>query len=370
MMPSRLLTSQCLFTLALLTITVSNLHSEQIYKYQDEQGKWHYSQRASHQSGEVKLEVNSSKEKRLYKKVWVKEHVGASPSLSIINKYHGPIQAKLSINCDACVVINKQVDIVVPADSDELALHIDPKNRGWTATYKLSVVLGDPKAIPDSDYIYRLPFQELIDFQITQSFNGKFSHRAQGSIHAIDIAMPIATPVLAARDGTVMAIEESNTEAGTDPSYASKANTVYILHSDGTIGVYAHLDMFSVIVQPGSVIRTGDFLARSGNTGFSTGPHLHFTVWHNDKGEQKTVNFRFDDGDGGHFIPHGGQLINHGFGKVKQTVPAKYAQLYQGSLDSLALLENKDNSDVKVTSLENAINTGKSYINRIKALLE
>lgn len=359
-----------LLILLLLTATIGDLRAEEVYKYQDENGVWHYSHQSTNKAGEEKLNVYSSKEKRLYKKVWVKEHVGAAPSLSIINKYYGPVQAKLSIDCKACAIQNKRADIVVPADSQEFALKIDPKNSNWTASYQLAIVLGDPNAKPDSQYIYRLPFQELVGYQVTQSFNGEFSHRDPASVHAIDVAMPIASPVLAAREGTVMAIEESNTEAGTDPGFANKANTVYILHSDGTIGVYAHLDMFSVAVEPGAKVATGDFLARSGNTGFSTGPHLHFTVWHNDNGEQKTVDFRFDDGAGGNFLPHGGEIINHGFGKVKQRVPAEYAQLYQGSIASLALLEKTDSAETEPSAVDSALATGATYLERLKAWFE
>ena len=54
-----------------------------------------------------------------------------------------------------------------------------------------------------------------------------------------------------------------------------------ILHDDGTMGVYLHLMKGSVAVREGQRVETGTRIARSGNTGNSTGPHLHFVVQRN-----------------------------------------------------------------------------------------
>jgi hypothetical protein len=75
----QLLASKILLLLSLLSVAACHLYAEQIYKYQDEQGNWHYSQRATNKSGEETLEVHSTNEKQIFKKVWVKEHIGASP---------------------------------------------------------------------------------------------------------------------------------------------------------------------------------------------------------------------------------------------------------------------------------------------------
>jgi hypothetical protein len=65
------------------------------------------------------------------------------------------------------------------------------------------------------------------------------------------------------------------------PAMMDQANMVEILHDDGTIAVYAHLHWDSVRVQPGQFVRRGEYIANSGNTGFSTGAHLHFAVIRN-----------------------------------------------------------------------------------------
>jgi len=115
---------------------------------------------------------------------------------------------------------------------------------------------------------------------------------------AVDIVMPIGTPVLAARNVTVMDVEEDFNAGGTNKEkYVERANRVVILHDDGTMGVNAHIDLASVTVRPGLQVRAGRQIARSGNTGFSSGPHLHYVVQQNIGMEIISVPFRFRRAD-------------------------------------------------------------------------
>jgi len=92
-----------------------------------------------------------------------------------------------------------------------------------------------------------------------------------GEMHyGIDIAGPIGTPILSAADGVVI-------EAGSASGFGL---WVRVEHTDGTITVYGHVDSYSV--RKGQVVRAGEQIARMGNRGFSTGPHLHFEVWNPD----------------------------------------------------------------------------------------
>ena len=56
------------------------------------------------------------------------------------------------------------------------------------------------------------------------------------------------------------------------------ANYVTIGHDDGSQAVYVHLQMNGALVKLGDWVTTGDLIGLSGNTGYSTGPHLHFKV--------------------------------------------------------------------------------------------
>jgi murein DD-endopeptidase MepM/ murein hydrolase activator NlpD len=122
-------------------------------------------------------------------------------------------------------------------------------------------------------YRYALPWRGG-PFRLSQGANGKYSHFTREGRYALDIAMPEGTPIVAARAGIVVKIENSQSGRGPNPS----GNYVRLLHDDGTMGVYLHLLQGSVLVGEGQRLEQGRLLARSGNTGNSTGPHLHFVV--------------------------------------------------------------------------------------------
>jgi murein DD-endopeptidase MepM/ murein hydrolase activator NlpD len=137
---------------------------------------------------------------------------------------------------------------------------------------------GDPGARPAA-YAYALPYPRGLTFAVLQGFHGAFSHRGSNE-YAVDFNCPVATPVVAARPGIVVAAHASAQGAGTSPEFLDdqRANFVIVLHDDGTIGEYMHLAPSGVRVSPGQAVTRGQELALSGNTGFSSTPHLHFQV--------------------------------------------------------------------------------------------
>ncbi|MFB8246121.1 M23 family metallopeptidase [Streptomyces sp. NPDC055952] len=86
-----------------------------------------------------------------------------------------------------------------------------------------------------------------------------------------DFAVPSGTQVVAAHGGTV--VKAGGNGAGDGPAYG---NAVVIKHGSGTYSQYAHLSQVKVRV--GQIVKTGQEIARSGNTGNSSGPHLHFEI--------------------------------------------------------------------------------------------
>ncbi|HOZ06609.1 MAG TPA: M23 family metallopeptidase, partial [Arenimonas sp.] len=97
--------------------------------------------------------------------------------------------------------------------------------------------------------------------------------------YAVDFIVPIGTPVLAARAGVVMETIANYGSGGQDAKiYASRANFIRILHDDGSMGLYAHLQENGILVKAGQRVGLGEMIGYSGNTGFSSGPHLHFAL--------------------------------------------------------------------------------------------
>jgi len=102
------------------------------------------------------------------------------------------------------------------------------------------------------------------------------SHCAGGiNEDAIDIPMPKGTPIIAGRAGVVKRIEDGHGDGGGCQTGSHRANLVGILHDDGTEDQYLHLLKGTIKVKKGDHVEAGDLFAESGNSGCSSGPHLH-----------------------------------------------------------------------------------------------
>ncbi|MDX3247245.1 MULTISPECIES: M23 family metallopeptidase [unclassified Streptomyces] len=86
-----------------------------------------------------------------------------------------------------------------------------------------------------------------------------------------DFAVPSGTKVMAAHGGTV--VKAGGNGAGDGPAYG---NAIVIKHANGVYSQYAHLSQIDVKI--GQIVKTGQKIALSGNTGNTSGPHLHFEI--------------------------------------------------------------------------------------------
>jgi murein DD-endopeptidase MepM/ murein hydrolase activator NlpD len=170
-------------------------------------------------------------------------------------------------------------------------------NDTWEYSFTNYYKLGSSVAVPD-DYVYSLPYESGSTHRITQGYDGKFSHQGSNK-YAIDWQMPEGTPVHAARGGLVVKVKDDSNFGGPDIKYDPYNNYVLIRHEDGTLGHYCHLQKGGITVHAGQMVKTGDVIAHSGSTGFSSGPHLHFCVFMARNGRERVsipVKFRDDTG--------------------------------------------------------------------------
>ncbi|SDZ65619.1 Murein DD-endopeptidase MepM and murein hydrolase activator NlpD, contain LysM domain [Evansella caseinilytica] len=131
---------------------------------------------------------------------------------------------------------------------------------------------------------YALPFASNNGISISQGFNGQgfpkenITHRGVNR-YAVDFPMTNNTPVLAARNGRVFRVkQDSDVVGGRNKHDIGKANYIIIEHNDGTYSRYGHLIRGGARVQIGQLVRAGDHIGCSGNSGYSSDPHLHFEV--------------------------------------------------------------------------------------------
>jgi murein DD-endopeptidase MepM/ murein hydrolase activator NlpD len=156
----------------------------------------------------------------------------------------------------------------------------------WEYSFTNYFKLGSNYAKHDDSYVYQLPYAPGSKFKVTQGYNGSFSHKGANQ-YAVDWQMPEGTSVCAARDGVVVRVKDDSSVGGSSIKYDPYNNYVLIRHDDGTLGHYCHLKKGGVCVKPGDRVEVGQQIALSGNTGFSSGPHLHFSVFKTKDGRER-----------------------------------------------------------------------------------
>jgi murein DD-endopeptidase MepM/ murein hydrolase activator NlpD len=167
------------------------------------------------------------------------------------------------------------------------------KNVPWSYKYTDSFTIGSTEARHDDNYVYSLPYAAGQTFSVSQGYHCNYSHTGPDE-YAIDWKMPPGTPVHAARDGIVVQSKDDSDRGGPSRKFESCANCILIKHPDGTIGIYAHLSKGGNQVKVGAKVSVGDWIALSGNTGFTSGPHLHFSVFKTKSGkERESIPVRF-----------------------------------------------------------------------------
>lgn len=188
---------------------------------------------------------------------------------------------------------------LVPANGSALVarLFTADSTRPGDFEVELEGVPGDPNAKP-REFDYLIPLQRKA-LRVDQGFDGRYSHTDPQNRYALDFAADIGTPVMAARDGVVMQVESGFSQAGSDEAeYGGRANFIRILHDDGTMALYAHLQLDGVLVRVGQRVRQGQQIGLSGNTGFTSGPHLHFAVQVNRGMQLLSIPFRMRGPEG------------------------------------------------------------------------
>ena len=289
---------------------VTTASAQALYKYRGEDGEWIYTDRPPEDGEADEVRTLQKSPGRGIVRVSATE-AGESVRFLAENDFYAPVELRLTFS--------RFESLERPRDFDDLGWVLPPKSTteimnlpkleggvpGVEFTYEYHV--GDPRAVHNPVQPYRVPYALATRFPVTQAYPDVVTHYSEASQHAVDIAMPIGTDIFAAREGVVFDVSSDSFSGGIDPAVdGPKANVVQILHDDGTYAVYAHLNWNSIRVSPGDRVVRGQYIADSGNTGFSSGPHLHFVVLKNAGMRARSLPFQFAGRDSAAVTPVSG----------------------------------------------------------------
>jgi hypothetical protein len=286
-----------------------------IYRYRDDSGRWVFSDRVPESGRDYRLEIMPGAGAAGAPAVMVRrESADGRQRLLARNDCYCSVEVTVVLTgaVNAAGIVADQAKLVVPARESRELIQVAPlrQDAPWSFDYEYGFVLGDPSARHRPGSPYRLPFAAGQAYLVTQAAPDRATHDTPDSQYAVDFAMPEGTGVYASRAGIVVEVAYGNFRAGLDrEAFGARANLVRILHDDGTFAVYAHLRRDSVRVRVGQQVRRGELIGASGNTGYSTGPHLHFAVTRNAGLRTVSIPVLFDDGTGRGAAPLTGQRL-------------------------------------------------------------
>lgn len=284
-----------LSVLIIYSLFSQQLLAKKLYQYQDSEGQWHYSDKPPLTKQKVKV-----KQLRVEHKKYItlqKTKKKSLRSYQVFNEFHAPVELSFFLKDSKNVMTTPVLpqNFVVEYGKSEPLFIVSPKNKykAWTYNLGYKYTLGNPLAQHDEKAVYLPPFAKHSKFRISQAFNGKFSHHNDYNRYAVDITMPLKTPIYATRAGIVVDVKNHFFKNGLTKSHKTRANKIRILHDDGSIASYVHLSLETVQVYEGSKVSAGQLIGCSGNTGYSTGPHLHFAILLNKGMNLVSIPFKF-----------------------------------------------------------------------------
>ncbi len=292
----------------ILLAAIGDAAASNVYRWVDAHGMAHYTDRPPDGQAATRVAVRVTPmqaEVSAVARMQV-ESDGDHYDAVVTNTLAGPVEVQLNVINASNLAANPPLPLralLKPYASVTLAkLGLADPTKPGGFQLQLAAVPGDPTA-QAQPATYLLPV-ETRSWRIDQGWHGVFSHNDAQSGYAIDISVDEGTPVLAARDGVVMQVESDFDKAGLNrEKYAERANVIRIVHDDGSMAVYAHLKLDGALVRLGQHVAAGQRIGYSGNTGYTTGPHLHFAVQVNRGIDLESIPFQMRSPSGAVAIP-------------------------------------------------------------------
>ena len=291
---------------ALCLLPSPALFAQAVYKERDANGQWVFTDRAASASAHAADSLSLSREPDGLRVAVERADNGDSVQVVGINHCLCAVTLRVLVTQSDIAGIANGASYGATLEPGERRTLIEAREAGAAKGqlhYDWTVALGSPDAVHKPPRPYRAPFALGATFTVSQAYPARMSHVTPDSEYAVDIALPDGTPVYAARAGTVINVRHDSFRGAALPQMLDQANVIEILHDDGTIAVYAHLQWDAIRVRIGQHVQTGEYIANSGNTGFTTGPHLHFAVWRNAGTADVSVPIEFAGSGGAPVTP-------------------------------------------------------------------
>lgn len=186
--------------------------------------------------------------------------------------YYALLPVPTSMKPGAYTVLGSKLTVKPKAfDVDRLTV-TQEQAQMWQNTSRINAdqkKIDQARSSSEPKFLYKEPFLVPVKGRLSTPYGyTRYVNGTLNNVHrAVDLAAPSGTPIKATNNGRVVLAEEL---------YLT-GNSVYIDHGMNLFSQYAHMSKLNV--KAGDEVAAGDIIGWVGSTGFSTGPHLHFTFW-------------------------------------------------------------------------------------------
>ncbi len=238
----------------------------------------------------------------------------------------------------------------------------------YTENYSDYITLGEKTVIVedcDGEKLYKLPFPEGTSYTVSRTTE----HGAGDGYYAIDFAMSMSSEIVATRAGTVTHSTEyfpnDNCPYPNCDDCLNDVNRVVIDHGDGESTLYLHLTENGSLVTVGQYVEQGEVIGYSGNSGCSSGPHLHFQVQETGSSWwEQSVQAYFDDVATDCGILQSGETYTSGNTTDINTTKEEQIEIYPNPTKNILNITNtKDVKSVQLFSITGQIIFDRAYKN-------
>ena len=193
----------------------------------------------------------------------------------LLNAYKNSISFNRTVlkGDKVALIYNRKYRLGKPLGNAQIKVAMVETNKKPNYLFAYNGRYYDIKGKEIEGFLLSMP---IVGARISSKFSLGRKHPILGFVrphYGVDYAAPKGTIVSAAGSGTIVF-------AGQKGGYG---NVIEVRHENGIKTVYAHLNSFAPGMKAGKYVKKGQYIAKVGNTGLSTGPHLHFGVYKNNQ---------------------------------------------------------------------------------------
>lgn len=210
-------------------------------------------------------------------------NVSDNLSLTIGNPSYAPLRFYITSNdsiTKAIIDKNELSELMVygqQTNTFEITKDDTISSKTFRKNLSVDVKYGDLNKIVKEETTIALPYPKGKTYPVLQGNKTTFTHKYDYNKYAVDFTMNVGEEICAVYDGVVVAVLDQYNIGGAHSRYQPYGNYIMIYHKElGTYSEYFHLKFNGSLVKIGDAVKQGQVIGYSGNTGYSTQPHLHF----------------------------------------------------------------------------------------------